>query len=65
MTDSASRDPDAFGEDGERHEVTNEDRVQCPNCCRLAYVTSRNMGLLFYRCALCGSVGTTPDDMKL
>jgi hypothetical protein len=36
-------------------------RVQCPNCCRLAYVTRRSMGLLFYRCELCETVGATPE----
>ncbi len=36
------------------------DRVQCPNCCRLARVTSQRMGLLFYACDLCGSEGATP-----
>jgi hypothetical protein len=38
-----------------------EDRVQCPNCCRLAFVTHRSMGLLFYRCELCETVGALPD----
>jgi hypothetical protein len=36
-------------------------KVQCPNCCRLAPVVSRRMGLLFFECELCGSVGATPD----
>ena len=36
-------------------------RLQCPNCCKLAYVTRRSMGLLFYRCELCETVGATPD----
>jgi hypothetical protein len=36
-------------------------RVQCPNCCRLALVTSRSMGLLFYRCELCETVGASPE----
>jgi hypothetical protein len=39
----------------------NLGRVQCPNCCRLAYVTRRSMGLLFYRCELCETLGATPD----
>jgi hypothetical protein len=39
----------------------NADRVQCPNCCRLASVTSRRMGLLFYRCELCETIGAVPD----
>ena len=32
-------------------------RVQCPNCCRLANVVRRSMGLLFYECELCRTVG--------
>ena len=36
-------------------------RVQCPNCCRLAFVVRRRMGLVFYKCELCGTVGATPD----
>ena len=36
------------------------ERVQCPNCCRLARVTGRSMGLLFYRCDLCETVGAVP-----
>jgi hypothetical protein len=40
---------------------TNIEKVQCPNCCRLAFVTSRGMGLLFYKCELCETVGATPD----
>jgi hypothetical protein len=43
-------------------EKTGEkDWVQCPNCCRLARVTSRSMGLLFYQCELCLTTGATPD----
>lgn len=37
------------------------EKVQCPNCCRLARVTERRMGLLFFECELCETVGTTPD----
>jgi hypothetical protein len=37
------------------------DSVQCPNCCRLAPVTTRSMGLLFYKCELCETVGAAPD----
>ena len=37
------------------------DRIQCPNCCRLAFVTGRSMGLIFYRCELCETVGAAPD----
>lgn len=44
-----------------RVDQTNIDKVQCPNCCRLAPVTSRSMGLLFYQCELCETVGATPD----
>ena len=36
-------------------------RVQCPNCCRLARVTGRSMGLLLYQCELCLTVGAAPD----
>jgi len=35
--------------------------VQCPSCCKLAYVTRRATGLLFYRCELCLTVGAVPD----
>jgi hypothetical protein len=56
-------DANEFG--GDSHAQQNRDsdlgRVQCPNCCRLAYVIRRNMGLLFYRCELCETVGATPD----
>lgn len=37
------------------------DRVQCSNCCRLAPVTARRMGLLFYECELCLTTGAVPD----
>lgn len=43
---------------GARHSV---EKVQCPNCCRMAPVTERRMGLLFFRCELCETVGATPD----
>jgi transcription elongation factor Elf1 len=36
-----------------------EEHVQCPNCCRLASVVDRRMGLLFYECELCGTRGAT------
>jgi hypothetical protein len=36
-------------------------RLQCPNCCRLAFVVRRDMGLLFFECELCGTVGAVPD----
>ena len=42
------------------HDSDETERVQCPNCCRLARVTSRSMGLLFYRCDLCEAVGAVP-----
>ena len=45
----------------QRPETRDRQRVQCPNCCKLAPVTARQMGLLFYRCELCGSVGATPE----
>jgi hypothetical protein len=44
-----------------RDEHVDLGRVQCPNCCRLAFVTRRSMGLLFYRCKLCETVGATPE----
>ena len=37
------------------------DRFPCPNCCRLAHVTGRRMGLIFYRCDLCDTVGAAPE----
>lgn len=42
-------------------QARDSDRVQCPNCCRLAPVTSRSMGLVVYRCELCFTVGALPD----
>lgn len=39
----------------------SDERVPCPNCCRLAPVTGRHMGLIEYRCELCFTVGATPD----
>jgi hypothetical protein len=39
-----------------------EEHVQCPNCCRLAAVVDRRMGLLFYECELCGTTGATGRD---
>ena len=36
--------------------------VQCPNCCRMAFVFEMRMGLLFYWCELCGTKGATPHD---
>ena len=38
-------------------------RLQCPNCCRLADVVRREMGLLFYECELCGTVGAVPESV--
>jgi hypothetical protein len=40
----------------------NMGRVQCPNCCRLAFVVSREMGLLHYRCELCLYVGASAPE---
>jgi hypothetical protein len=37
------------------------ERVQCPNCCRMAIVIRRAEGLLFYECELCLTVGATPE----
>ncbi len=37
------------------------DKVQCPNCCRMAPVTERKMGLLFFECELCGTTGAVPE----
>jgi hypothetical protein len=63
MTQREISDPGEFGTDPS--EVSNEradlGRVQCPNCCKLAYVTRRSLGLLFYRCELCETVGATPE----
>jgi hypothetical protein len=55
-TDTGNSIPDSI-----RGDEANADKVQCPNCCRLAPVTSRSMGLLFYKCDLCEAVGATPD----
>ena len=52
MADDAphgSNDHETTPDAHDAHAVT---RVQCPNCCRLAYVVRRNMGLLFYECEL-------------
>ena len=51
----------------EHVEDTDLGREQCPNCCKLASVTRRSMGLLFYRCELCETVGAirgTSDDQR-
>ena len=64
MVPPETPDPNEFAAaaDGQSDHAEPEDlgRVQCPNCCRLAYVTRRSMGLLFYRCELCETVGATP-----
>jgi hypothetical protein len=52
----------APGED-DAHDAHAVTRVQCPNCCRLADVVRRDMGLLFYECELCGTVGAVPASM--
>jgi hypothetical protein len=59
--------------DDEPHGLTDEagpdvpeadaTRLQCPNCCRLADVVRREMGLLFYECELCGTVGAVPESL--
>jgi hypothetical protein len=56
-------DPGEFATDppGLSHERPDLGRVQCPNCCKFAYVTRRSQGLLFYRCELCETVGATPE----
>ena len=58
-------DPNEFAAaaDGQSDRAEGADlgRVQCPNCCRLAYVTRRSMGLLFYHCELCETVGAIPE----
>jgi hypothetical protein len=48
-------------DDAEVLDRAHAGRVQCPNCCKLAYVTRRSAGLLFYRCELCLTVGAAPD----
>lgn len=58
MTAREKDDPDAKPAPVDRKNI---DKVQCPNCCRLAPVTSRSMGLLFYQCELCETMGATPD----
>ena len=63
MVPPEALDPNEFAAgDGQSDHTEDADlgRVQCPNCCRLAYVTRRSMGLLFYRCELCETVGATP-----
>jgi hypothetical protein len=56
-------DGKAFTADSDTRRDAESDlgRVQCPNCCKLAYVVRRSMGLLFYRCELCETVGATPE----
>ena len=56
--------PFAWNQDDAPSDAADADaltRVQCPNCCRLAFVVRRSMGLLFYRCELCGTVGAMPE----
>jgi hypothetical protein len=55
-----SNEDEASPDERDAHAVT---RVQCPNCCRLADVVRRDMGLLFYECELCGTVGAVPASM--
>ena len=63
MTRPEIPDPGEFATDPVElsEERTELDRVQCPNCCKLAFVIRRSQGLLFYRCALCETVGATPE----
>ena len=61
LTEPESPSPDQHGDDADGVDRSNAGRVQCPNCCRLAYVTRRATGLLFYRCELCLTVGAVPD----
>lgn len=70
---SGVNDQSSGGENREAPPETSDERpktrevspsVQCPNCCKLAPVTARQMGLLFYRCELCGSVGATPEPQE-
>lgn len=69
MTDAQPSDKnrDQRTETKDQRPETRDDRarLQCPNCCQLAPVTARRMGLLFYRCELCGSVGATPEPQEL
>lgn len=58
VTGDAPEPPDAVGPP--EGAAAPPDCVPCPNCCRLALVVSRSMGLLFYRCELCLSVGAVP-----
>lgn len=55
-------DDDAVPPGGDEQET---ERVPCPNCCRLARVTTRRMGLLFFRCDLCETVGAIPAPEQL
>ena len=61
MRSRDEHDPITTLEDITRIEPASVERVQCPNCCRLAPVTSRSMGLMFYRCELCLTIGAAPD----
>jgi hypothetical protein len=62
VSDSGAFATDPFELSDERADLG---RVQCPNCCKLAYVTRRSQGLLFYRCELCETVGATPESSEL
>jgi hypothetical protein len=59
VTDDAPFDLDDLAPDGSSAGALV--RVQCPNCCRLAFVVRRELDLLFYRCELCGTVGAMPE----
>ena len=57
--------PDCLERELSAHNQPTTAKVQCPNCCRLAPVTGRNLGLLFFRCELCGTSGATPEEHQL
>jgi hypothetical protein len=63
MTDRSDRSDreNAAGAGGAPARAHGVDKVQCPYCCRMARVAERRMGLLFFECELCETVGTAPD----
>jgi hypothetical protein len=61
MADDAPHGSNDHETTPDAHDAHSVTRVQCPNCCRLAYVVRRNMGLLFYECELCGTTGAVPE----
>jgi hypothetical protein len=46
-------------------QADSRERVQCSNCCQLAPITGRGLGLLFYECELCGTRGTASPDERV